>query len=153
MRWRTVLTVLHAMIATIALGCATLPADPPLYIEAEPDLVLDAAVEVLSRDGYVLADVDRNINLITGEQQRTITRPTDGLVQGTRLSTQIVVEAEPSGAGTQVVATFSITSRRPTGEYRNWVDESPLGQRLRQRFYAELTAELGLDASARSSAH
>jgi hypothetical protein len=128
------------------------PPQPPLYIEAKPEQVLDAAVEVLSRDGYLLADVDRNINLVTGEQQRTITRASDGLVPGTRVSTQIVVEASASGPGTQVVATFSITSRRPTGEYRSWVDESPLGQRLRQRFYTELSAELGLDASAHSGA-
>jgi hypothetical protein len=123
---------------------------PPRYFEATPAAVLEAAVSVLNQEGYVLGPVDPNINLVTGQQERTITRARDGLVPGTLLTTQIVVEADESGTGTQLRATFSIRSRRPTGEVRLWVPESPLGQRLRSRFFAALNQELGLGAAAES---
>ena len=115
-----------------------------------PALVLEAAVSVLNQEGYVLSPVDLNLNVLTGLQERTLPRGQDGLLPGTLLTTQIVVEANPSGAGTQLVATYSIRSRRPTGEVRVWVSESPLGQRLRSRFVAALREELGLEAPAKS---
>jgi hypothetical protein len=135
-------------------ACATPePAEtPPEYFEAAPSVVLEAAVAVLNLEGYVVGPVDANLNLVTGTQERTITRAQDGLVPGTLLTTQIVVEANPSGTGTQLAASFSIRSRRPTGELRVWVSESPLGQRLRGRFFAGLRQELGLVPAKRSRA-
>src|SRR5689334_7442499 len=87
-------------------ACVTEPeAEAPCYLEAAPALVLEAAVSVLNQEGYVLSPIDTNYNLLTGQQERTLTRGQDGLLPGTMLTTQIVVEANPSGAGTELVAT------------------------------------------------
>lgn len=143
----------HGASLVLALwlcACAPLePAElPPEYVDAAPALVLEAAAAVLTQDGYVLSPIDPDLSLLTGQQERTLTRAQDGLVPGTFLTTQIVIEADPSGTGTQLRATFSIRSRRPTGEVRLWIPESPLGQRLRNRFLAALDRELGAGAAA-----
>ena len=140
---------LLAACASAALACAPLnpPPQVPRYFAANPELVLEAAAEVLSREGYVLAKGDPTYGMVTGEQQKTLTRVQDGILAVTQLITQIVVEASASGDGTQVLTTFSIRSRRSSGESRTWVSESPLGERYRQRFYVELVRELGLDAA------
>ena len=140
-------------LALCLWACAAAPPSelPPRYFEAAPTLVLEAAESVLNQEGYVLAPIDSNISLLTGQQERTLTRAQDGLVPGTLLTTTIVVEADASGSGTHLRASFSIRSRRPTGEVRTWVPESPLGQRLRSRFFAALTEELGLGAAAQRS--
>jgi hypothetical protein len=149
---------LRCLVPALALAlwlsaCVTPPGEvPPRYFEAAPALVLEAAESVLNQEGYVLSPRDPVVDLLTGQQERTITRSQDGFLPGTLLTTQIVVEVNPSGTGTQLLATFSIRSRRPTGEVRNWVSESPLGQRLRSRFLAAVSEELGLGAAARSGA-
>jgi hypothetical protein len=124
-------------------ACAT-PQIVPAYLEAEPALVREALVAVLTRDGYVLEPSDPELTFLSGRQERTVSRFEFGLLPGTELTTEVVVEAEPSGSGTNVLATYSIRSRLKTGESRIWVSESPLAEHTRQGMLADLRAELGL---------
>lgn len=130
------------------LACAT-PQIVPAYIDAEPALVREALIAVLTRDGYVLEPSDPELLFLSGRQERTVRRFDFGLLPGTQLTTEIVVEAEASGSGTQVLATYSIRSRLPSGESRTWVSESPLAEHTRQEMLADLRAELGLAAPRR----
>src|SRR5262245_58597948 len=127
------------LVLALWIGACAAPPEPteapPRFVAAAPALVIEAASAVLSRDGYKLAPLDPDASVLTGTQERTLSRSTDGLLPGTELTTQIVVEASETEAGAAVMASFSIRSRRPTGEYRIWVPESPLGQRLRSRFF------------------
>jgi hypothetical protein len=128
-------------------ACAT-PQTVPEYIEAEPGRVREALVAVLTRDGYVLEPSDPDSTFLSGRQERTVSRFEFGLLPGTQLTTEVVVEADASGPGTQVLATYSIRSRLRTGESRTWVSESPLAEHTRRRLLADLRLELGLGGPA-----
>jgi hypothetical protein len=148
-----------ALLALLPVGCAELdgaPREPSAYYNAEPRSVLDAAADLLRRQGYEVGETNVTFLGLQAEKVEVAQRSDGSLSRGTVVSHQVLLDADSEDDRTRLSALFTISERRPTGEQRTWVPESPLSRRLSSRFYADLHRELrdGVEGGARAaSAH
>jgi len=144
---RALLQLAIALPLGLWVACVTNPdvgaAARAQHFSADTPVVLDAAEEVLSRQGYVFEDIQLDDGVRIAQQIEQITRPRGSDIKGTIVRTQVVIEATPDATGTNLSATFNISLRRPTGERRTFSPETPQASRLRREFYMDLINELG----------
>jgi hypothetical protein len=154
-RYAWILRASAAALGLALLGCASALGEPaPNRVDSyagKPTSVLDAAADLLRRQGYVVQQLDATFLELQGERVEVASRTDGSLARGTIVTQQVVVDADDEGERTRVSALFTINHRRPTGERRSWSPESSLSQRLRDRFYADLHREIG-DSSVGSAA-
>jgi hypothetical protein len=133
------------------LGCASGGEPAPNLTDSyqgTPSAVLTAAAGLLRRQGYEVTDFDETFLELQGEKTSVAQRSEGSLVAGTIVTEQVLIDASSEADQTRVNALFTVNWRRPTGERRNWVPESSVGQRLRNAFYADLHREIGDAGSA-----
>jgi len=130
-------------------GCARDTNAPPpsndRFYALQARTVLEAAEEVLRNQGYVFEENELDLGILVGRQVERTTRGRDSVIKGTIINTQVAVEATESEGGTDLLASFNISTQRPTGERRTFSSETPQAQRLRRQFYSELELQLGLE--------
>jgi hypothetical protein len=137
---------LLVVAATGLLGCATRGEPAPNLTDSyagAPSAVLGAAAGLLRRQGFEVTDFDETFLELQGEKVEVARRTDGSLTAGTVVTQQVLIDAAAEADRTRLNALFTVIWRRPTGERRNFVPESPVSQRLRDAFYAELHREVG----------
>jgi len=140
------------LVLGIACACSALNrpdlSNAPVYYTAPPADALEVAAEVLRSQGWSMGKVDTDLLFLEGEQEFETPRVSlgsrGGSERGTRVRRVVVVQAQARAeGGSEVRATFNISTLPASGIRRSFDASSPEALKLRESFFNALSLELG----------